>query len=87
LRPIGRAMRKETKIRLAWWIGFPLAMVVLRFGDGGRIWNYMEDHLWLTCALPIVVLLLVVVVRGFSMQHRRGRGEDSNVGGAQSAKP
>ena len=80
-------MKKESKLRLAWWIGFPLAMVVVRFGDGGRIWNYMENHLWLTCLLPLVAVFLVVVVRVFSMQERRVTDGIRKAGDAQSAKP
>jgi hypothetical protein len=47
----------------------------------------MENHLLLTCVLPLVVLVLVLFVRVMTMQHRRELDDKAKVGGAQSAKP
>jgi hypothetical protein len=82
-----QAMTKQTKTRLAWWIGFPLCMVVLRFAAGGRIWNYMVDHVWLAAVLPLVVLFLLLFVRGMYMQYRREPEGNPKVDGAHRAKP
>jgi hypothetical protein len=80
-------MKKQTKTRLAWWIGFPLSMVGLRFIAGGRVWDYMVDHVWLTAVLPLVVLFLVLFVRAMAVQYRREPGESPKADGAESAKP
>ena len=72
-------MTKQTKIRLAWWIGFPLSVVALRFIAGGRAWDYLVDHLWLTAVLPLVVLFLLLFARGVYMQYRREPEGDSKM--------
>jgi hypothetical protein len=80
-------MKKETKIRLAWWIGFPLSMVALRFAGAGRAWEFMEDHLWLTAVLPLVVLFLLLLARGLYMQYRREPEGRPKMDSATGAKP
>ncbi len=80
-------MKKQTKIRLAWWVGFPLSLVALRFIAGGRAWNYLVDHLWLTALLPLVVLFLLLFARGMYMQYRRPPEGNPKMDGAQKAKP
>ena len=80
-------MKKETKIRLARWTAILAVILGLRFIGGGRIWEYMENHLLLTCVLPLVVLVFVLFVRVMTMQHRRELDDKAKVGGAQSAKP
>lgn len=79
-------MKKQTKIRLAWWIGFPLTMVVLRFVAGGRLWEDLVDHLWLSAVLPLVVLFLLLFARGMYMQYRREPQRNSKTGGTQRVK-
>ncbi len=80
-------MKKDTKIRLARWITIPAIILGLRFLGGGRVWEYMVDHVWLTAMLPLVVLFWVLFVRGTMVQRRRRLGESANVGGVQGAKP
>ncbi|MGA9063228.1 MAG: hypothetical protein WB341_16395 [Terracidiphilus sp.] len=80
-------MKKETKLRLARWIVIPLIIIGLRFIGGGRVWEYMVNHLALTALLPLVVLFLVLFVRGMYMQYRREPNKSSRMDGAQSAKP
>jgi RsiW-degrading membrane proteinase PrsW (M82 family) len=80
-------MTKQTKLRLVRWVAIPLFVIGLRFVDGGRAWNYMMNHLVLTALLPIVVMFLVLVARGFYMQHRQHDGDGSKFGGAHGAKP
>ncbi|SPE18321.1 exported hypothetical protein [Candidatus Sulfotelmatomonas gaucii] len=80
-------MKKQTKIRLAWWVGFPLSLVAMRFIAGGRAWDYLVDHLWLTAVLPLVVLFLLLFARGMYMQHRRQPGGNPKMGSAHRAKP
>lgn len=60
-------------------------MVIVRLGDGGRIWNYMVDHLWLTALLPLVVLFVALFAR--VMQYRGEPEASSKVNGAHGAKP
>ena len=79
-------MKKENRLRLARWIAIPAIIVGLRFIDGGRVWDYMVNHLVLTVLLPLVVLFLVLFVRAMAMQDRRERGESPKAGGAESAK-
>ena len=80
-------MKKETKLRLARWIVIPLIIIGLRFIGGGRVWEYMVNHLALTALLPLVVLFLVLFVRGMYMRYRREPNKSSRMDGAQSAKP
>lgn len=61
-------------------------MVVFRFAAGGRIWEAMIDHIWLTAVLPLVVLFLLLFARGMYMQYRREPEGNSKMDGAPSAK-
>ncbi|MGB7265164.1 MAG: hypothetical protein WBC92_06600 [Terracidiphilus sp.] len=79
-------MTKQTKLRLVRWVAIPLFVIGLRFADGGRVWNYMVNHVALTALLPLVVLFLILIARSFYMQHRRQTGDGSKVAGTQSAK-
>jgi small-conductance mechanosensitive channel len=87
LTPTKPAMKKGNKLRLARWVAIPLVILGLRFIGGGRVWEYMTDHLVLTALLPLVVLFLVLFVRIMTMQHRREPDERAKVGGAHRAKP
>ncbi len=80
-------MTKQTKTRLAWWIGFPLSLIALRLIEGGRVWDYLVDHLWLTALLPLAVLFMLLLGRGMYMQYRREPQGNRKMGGAHSAKP
>ncbi|MGA3333986.1 MAG: hypothetical protein ABSC62_07455 [Terracidiphilus sp.] len=80
-------MKKDTKLRLARWIAIPAIILGLRFLGGGRAWEYMVDHVWLTALLPLVALFWVLFVRGTMAQRRRRLGASASVGGAQGAKP
>jgi hypothetical protein len=79
-------MKNETKIRLAWWICFPLSVLALRFIAGGRVWEYMVDHVWLTAVLPLAVLFLLLIARGLYVQQRREPGGNPKTDSAHSAK-
>jgi hypothetical protein len=79
-------MTKQTKFRLARWVAIPVIILALRFIDGGRVWEYMVDHVWLAALLPLAALFLVLFVRGMTIQRQRRLGEGASVGGAQSAK-
>ena len=83
---VKQAMTKQSKIRLAWWIGFPLSMVALRFIARGRVWDYMVDHLWLTGVLPLVALFLLLFARGMYLQYRREPEGNPKMDGAHRAK-
>ncbi len=80
-------MTLQTKLRIVRWVAIPLGVVGLRFIAGGRFWNFMEDHLWLTVVLPLVALFLLLLARGMYMQYRREPERNSKLGGAQNAKP
>jgi hypothetical protein len=80
-------MKRQNRIRLAWWVGFPLSLVALRFIAGGRAWDYLVDHLWLTALLPLVVLFLLLFARGMYMQRRRGLEGNPKMDSAHRAKP
>jgi len=80
-------MTKQAKSRVAWWVGFPLSMIVLRFIAGGRIWDYLVDHLWITALVPLVVLFLLLLGRGVYMQYRRVPEANSKIDGVQKARP
>lgn len=87
LRQIQARMTKQMKLRLVRWVAIPLFVLGLRFADGGQVWNYMMNHLALTALLPLVVMFLVLVARGFYMQHRQQQGDSSKLDGAHNAKP
>jgi hypothetical protein len=80
-------MKKENKFRLARWTAILAVILGLRFIGGGRTWEYMENHLLLTCVLPLVVLVFVLFVRGMTTQRWREPADRAKVGSAQSAKP
>jgi len=80
-------MTKEVKIRMARWIAIPAIILGLRFLGGGRVWEYMVSHVWLTAVLPLVVLFLVLFGRGMVLQSRREPGGNSKLDGVQGAKP
>ncbi len=87
LTPAKPAMKKENKIRLARWIAIPVIILGLRFIAGGRVWDYMVNHLVLTALLPLMVLFLVLFVRVTAMQYRREPDKSPKAGRAESAKP
>jgi cytochrome bd-type quinol oxidase subunit 2 len=79
-------MKNETKIRIARWIAIPFVILGLRFAAGGRIWDYMVDHLWLAAVLPLIVLLLLLFGRGMYIQYRRQREGNAKIAGAQKIR-
>ena len=80
-------MTKEVKQRLVRWLAIAAIIFVVRFAAGGRVWDYMVDHLLLTALLPLVVLFLVLFVRGMMIQRGRHQEEARRIDGAESAKP
>jgi hypothetical protein len=80
-------MSNESKIRLARWISIPVVILALRFGGGGKGWNYLVDHVWLALALPVVGLFALLFGRSMYIHSRRAREDHLKIGSARSAKP
>ena len=74
-------MTKEVKLRVARWVAIPAIILAVRFAAGGRVWDFMVDHLVFTALLPLVVMFLILFVRGMMIRRSRQAAEGRNIGG------
>jgi hypothetical protein len=75
-------MTKQSKLRLVRWTAIVAVIIVLRFIAGGRVWDYLVDHVILTGLLLVLSLFLALVYRSMQIQRSR-HGEDARkIGGS-----
>ena len=79
-------MTKQTKIRMAWWIGILISMALLHTVDNGHLLDYLEDHLLLTCVLPLATVFLAAFAWRAHLlrQHRQNATRTGDEQGAGS---
>lgn len=78
-------MTNQTKIRMAWWFGILISIALLHTVDNGHLLDYLENHLLLTCVLPLVTVFLAAFAWRVHLL-RQQRQNAARTAGEQGAK-
>ena len=61
---------KATAKTVSLWVAIFLTFLVLSTVAGGRPWEYMKNHLWISRVLPLVLLFLILMARALFREYR-----------------